>query len=76
MFYQNVLEMTRSQIQGQRYEEFCLLCHVGIRKNEMCGNRCASLFCFVIMLCRLCFNLSHSLSGASVLCVNGAKPIH
>ena len=34
MFYQNVLEMTRSQIQGQRYEDFCLLCHVGTRKKQ------------------------------------------
>ena len=34
MFYQNVLEMARSQIQGQRYEDFCLLCHVGTRKKQ------------------------------------------
>ena len=56
MFYQNVLEMTRSQIQRQRYEEFCILCHVGQEKNEMCGNRCALLLCVSVVLCRYVLN--------------------
>ena len=49
MFYQNVLEMTRSQIQRHRYEEFCILCHVGQEKMKCAAT--VVLCCYVFLLC-------------------------